>query len=235
MNLAQVYPNVRQHLENWSGYHTLADALKLFPDLEVFLAGGVVRNCLLEASLPPKDFDFFLRGPSVKQAITHFAGRGTLETTPYGAPRWHPFERGEQYADLMSIEGFVPGLWQCEDIVDVLNQFDFTANALAFNVRTGASFDPQNGVRDTLRRTMRMVRFDYPERPFISQATLSRNAVLWFRILHYAAALNFAIEPFTLEWLQTHRTFGLHEEEFRSLFFLPHPLYLEPLNVKSRE
>lgn len=206
------------------------DALTRFEDLQVFLAGGVIRNCLLEGSSQQKDFDFFLQGPSIKAALELFAQNGQLEATPYGAPRWHPISNPKQYADLMSIEDFVPGLWKCENIVDVLNQFDFTANAVAFDVRSGEMFDPQNGFRDGGQRTMRMVRFDYPEGPFISGATLSRNAILWFRILHYTRILDFTIEPITLEWLKTHRGFNRQLEAFSLLFFRPDPGYLDPLN-----
>jgi hypothetical protein len=206
------------------------DALIRFEDLQIFLAGGVIRNCFLESSSQPKDFDFFLQGPSIKAAVEMFAKNGQLETTPYGAPRWRPIQNPEQYADLMSIGDFVPGLWKCENIVDVLNQFDFTANAVAFDLRTGEAFDPQNGFRDALRRMMKMVRFDYPEGPFISGAALSRNAILWFRILHYTRILGFTIEPITLEWLKMHRAFNSQLEAFSLIFFRPDPGYLDPLN-----
>lgn len=230
MNLAQAHPTVRRRLENWSGYQALVRALERFTDLRAFLAGGVVRDCLLETSTPLKDFDFFLKGSSIEAAVEFLANQGDLEHTPYGSPRWFPNSNRKQYADLMSIEDFIPGLWKCEDIVDVLNQFDFTANAVAFDLRTGESFDPQNGARDALRRTMKMVRFDYPEGPFIAGAELSRNAVLWFRVLHYARVLGLTIEPFTLEWLKAHRAFNRHAHEFSHLFFRPHLRYLDPLN-----
>jgi tRNA nucleotidyltransferase/poly(A) polymerase len=230
MNLTLAYSSVHRHLESWSGYKTLMEALNRFEDLQVFIAGGVIRNCLIESSLQPKDFDFFLQGTSVKPAVELFAKNGQLDATPYGAPRWHPISNPKQYADLMSIDEFVPGLWKCEDIIDVLNQFDFTANAVAFDLRTGEAFDPQNGYRDALRRTMKMVRFDYPEGPFILGATLSRNAILWFRILHFACMLGFTIEPVTLEWLNKHRAFNHQLEAFSRMFFRPKPGYLDPLN-----
>lgn len=230
MNLALAYPNVRRHLENWGGYQTLMEALARFEDLHVFITGGVIRNCILESTSQPKDFDFFLQGPSIKAAVELFAEKGHLEATPYGAPRWHSISNPAQYADLMSIDDFVPGLWKCENIIDVLNQFDFTANAVAFDLRTGEGFDPQNGFRDALRRRMRMVRFDYPEGPFISGATLSRNAILWFRILHYTRILGFTIEPVTLEWLKMHRALNSQLEAFSLIFFRPDSGYLDPLS-----
>lgn len=201
MTLKQAYPEVRRRLEAWCGFAPLSGALRQCADVRAYVAGGAIRNVLM--GLPPesKDWDFFLAGPSVEAAISHLRGHGRLEHTPYGAPRWYPPEDSAQYADLMSIAEFVPGLWPCEDIVDVLNQFDFTANAVAFDLRTGEAFDPQNGARDAQRRTMRMVRFDYPDGPYVPGASLDRNDVLWLRIVHYASSLGLDIEPFTRRWL----------------------------------
>lgn len=229
MNLASAYPNVLRHLESWSGHGVLSDVMNQFPDLQVFLAGGVIRNCLLDASRPVRDFDFLLDGPSIAPALDIIARHGLLEKTPFGSPRWHPAGDPECYADLIPIRDFRPGLWQCEDIVDVLNQFDYTASALAFNVRTGDSYNPQNGVRDITRRTMRMVRFDFPEEPFRPGTPLTRNAILWFRVLHYATVLDLTVEPLTLQWLRGHRAFQEQLETFAALFFKPCDGYLERL------
>lgn len=229
MNLGSALPGVQANLQAWVGYQTLAEVLASCPELKVFVAGGAVRNCVLDPPRPVRDFDFFLDGPSFPRAIKILEGHGSLQQTPYGSPRWHPANHPEQYADFIPIRDFRPGLWPCEDIVDVLNQFDFTASALAFDLRTGQGFNPQNGLRDLTRRTMRMVRFDYPEGPFIPGAGLSRNAVLWFRILHYASMLGFGIEPFTLDWLRAHRDYQRHAVDFSALFFRPHPGYQDPL------
>lgn len=63
-----------------------------------------------------------------------------------------------------------------------------------------------------------MVRFDFPDGPFILGAPIERNAVLWFRILHYAKHLGLAIEPLTLAWLRRNRGFETQHETFRSFF-----------------
>jgi hypothetical protein len=223
-----LHAEVQRALHAWPGYRTLASVLERFDDLSVFLAGGVIRNSLLAFADPPKDFDFFLQGPSLQAALRVFQGAGRLDQTPYGAPRWYP-DGGMQYADLMTIEDFKPGLWRCENIVDVLNQFDFTASALAVDLRTGTWFDPQNGYRDAVRRIMRMVRFDYPEGPFMPGAQLERNTVLWFRILHYASSLRLTIEPLTLAWLRRHRSYERQAAEFANVFFPLHDGYLDPL------
>lgn len=221
MTLSQAYPEVRRHLQAWGGFATLDRVMQTNDDLRVYVAGGVVRNVLIGRPVPTKDWDFFLAGDSVAAAIEQFARDGRLEMTPYGAPRW--FVRGNdvEYADLLPVADFVPGLWPCEDIVDVLNQFDFTANAVAFDLRTGQAFDPQNGARDAQRGVMKMVRFDYPDGPYIQGAALDRNTVLWLRIVHYASVLNFAVEPLTRSWLIDRGDQRVHAAAFEREFFRP--------------
>ena len=109
----------------------------------------------------------------------------------------------------------------CENIVDALNQFDFTGNALAVDVRGDRLFDPQNGLRDMRQRLMRMVRFDYPDEPILPGNRLGRLTVLWFRILHYAAELDLAIEPVTRGWLVRHGSAERHLDVFSEDFFVP--------------
>jgi hypothetical protein len=228
-DLASAYPNVRRKLESWNGYKEVTRVMAQCPDLQVFLAGGAVRSCLIEELLPIRDFDFFLAGPSIQRAVDILSQAGVVKSTPYGSPRWHPVDDPERYADLIPIADFKPGLWKCEDIIDVLNQFDYTASALAFDLRTGTSFDPQNGLRDLLRGTMRMVRFDFPEGPFMPDSVLTRNAILWFRVLHYAAVLDLVIEPLTLQWLRSHQHYRHQASNFCSVFFNLGDRYLDPL------
>ncbi len=216
-----VFPALMHLLQSWPGYIALSAVLKDYPNLKIYAAGGVVRDLLLGKSTPPKDFDFLLAGESVDGALALLAEEGRLVETPFGSPRWYPPGQGSCYCDAIPIVRFHNGLWPCADIVDALNQFDFTANAVAFDLRTGQFYDPQNGRRDLLRQTMRAVRFDYPDEPISAATTLTRNAVLWFRILHYAAKLDFEFEPVTRRWLQAHRHYAECLNDFTATFFPP--------------
>lgn len=200
------------------------------PGLEVFLAGGSVRNIALEAYRDPRDFDFFLGGDGVQEALSLLEGSGELQTGPFGSPRWHPAVESDIYADIIPITFFYNGLWQCIDMVDALNQFDFTGNAVAVNLRTSAVLDPQNGIRDLQSRVMRGVRFDYPDEPISQHCLLSRPVVLWFRLLHYAVLLDLTIEPVTLRWLRAHRDYAQHIQAYQDVFEDVHPLYLETID-----
>ena len=109
----------------------------------------------------------FLGGDSTDEILDVLESQGEMVTGPFGSPRWYPTHGTRSSWDLIPIATFWNGLWPCEDIVDVLNQFDFTGNAIAIDVRTGSVYDPQNGRRDMERRTMRAVRFDYPDEPIV--------------------------------------------------------------------
>jgi hypothetical protein len=190
-----------------------------FDKADVYLAGGSIRDLLLERDVSPTDFDFFLGGAAQDEIFSHLAEIGTIHHGPFGSPRWVPSRDANHYCDVIPIGDFFNGLWRCEDILDVLNQFDFTANAVAVHLRTGVLHDPQNGRRDCSLRVMRAIRFDYPDEPISQSIKLTRPAVVWFRILHYAAQLGFTIEPVTLEWMRRHSFYAGQLNDFVETFF----------------
>jgi len=219
---------VLRMLESWPSFDVVRRVLEGFTDLDWFVAGGVVRDTLLGVEDQPKDVDLFVKGVALRKVVERLAEEGSVERGPFGAPRWTHDGDGA-YMDVIGIESFRNGLWICRDIVDVLNQFDFTCNAVAVDLRSGVVFDPQNGVLDAGARVMRAVRFDYPDEPFVPGAVLSRPAVLWFRILHYAALKGLTIEPVTLRWLKSRR-YDEQQHEFADKFFSPHALATRPLD-----
>ncbi len=229
LDTASIVQPVIASLEAWPGYRALSEVIASLAELEIYLAGGVVRDSILGRKHSPHDFDFFLGGGEVvEEALTMLERYGRMWSTPFGSPRWQPVE-GPVHCDLVPIARFDDGLWPCEDIIDVLNQFDFTGNAVAVDLRTGAFFDPQNGQRDLLRRVLRAVRFDFAEEPIALGQALTRRTVLWFRLLHYASKLSLTIEPITLSWLLEHRELEHRAKAFEVAFFRPTPGYLSPL------
>src|SRR5437588_4002043 len=155
-----LHGTVLQLLEGWAGFSALERAMQIFEGTEVYLAGGMLRDLFIEASWPPKDFDFFLGGADVDPFISLLGEHGSLALGPFGSPRWWPAEEGAQHADVVPIAGFHNGLWKCRDIKDALNQFDFSANAVALDLRSKELFDPQNGRRDAREKIMWAVRLD---------------------------------------------------------------------------
>lgn len=208
-------------LEGWSGFVALNGAIQDFAQTEVFIAGGVLRDLLTGRGGVSKDFDLFLGGSDVHRFLDRLGEHGTITLGPFGSARWWPRVEETRYADVISIADFDNGLWQCRDIVDALNQFDFTANAIALDLRSQKLFDPQNGSRDARERVMRAVRFDYPDEIISRACPLSRLSVIWMRLVHYANVLGFAIEPITRNWLQAHAHFREDADVFGRLFFPP--------------
>lgn len=204
-------------LSEWQGYRIFMEFLAEFQDLQVFLAGGVIRDVLLGRAVKPRDFDFFVPKKYVDLMLPNLQKNGQLEIGPFGSPRWCP-RAEEPYCDIVPIEQFDVGLGRCYNIIDVLKQFDFTGNAVAFDLRNRSFIDPLNGTCDLSSRVMRAVRFDYPAKPFAKGQILTCRAILWFRILHYATILKLDIEPRTRRWLRQNTDCRAEYELFSKLF-----------------
>lgn len=95
----------------------------------------------------------------------------------------------------MFISRFYNGLWVCQNIVNVLNQFNFSGKAIAMDLRSKEFYDPMKGWTHLEHRIMRAIRFDYPEEQIKDVLRITRPAVVWFRILHYAAFLPLPSSP----------------------------------------
>jgi hypothetical protein len=229
-----IYKAAFNVLQAWSGLTPLEGLIEDLPNMKIYLAGGVLRNIILGKSYKYKDFDFFVDVAHIDLAVTHLKLYGSIERSPFESPRWYPNGAANVYCDLIAIERFYNGLWRCEDIVDALNQFDFTANAVALNLRSGEFYDPVNGLRDIHRRVLRAVRFDYPDEPFMPGQRLTRLQVLWLRFVHYTAEYNLSIEPVTLRWLQEHEHYADGADEFSQIFFPLQPRALEMLKDIGR-
>ena len=206
-------------LEQWPGYGPIAQVISTHPAMDFHVAGGVVRDSHLGLNGPPKDFDLFLRGDPVDSIVEELSHHGEITSGPFGAPIWSPAAAPQTRCDLIWIHRFYNGLWPCENIGDALNQFDCTANAIAIDLRDGSTVDPQNGRRDIRRRILRAVRFDFPDEPISATSRLTRNAVIWWRLIHYAASRRLTIEPVTRRWLREHRAYERCRDAFEAEIF----------------
>jgi tRNA nucleotidyltransferase (CCA-adding enzyme) len=206
-------------LRDWPGWEGLSRVISQHPGFRIFALGGSIRDVLLKRSTPSKDFDFIVHGTGSREAVQSLSEFGRLTYGPFGSARWYPQGSGV-YADIANAKDWT-SLWPCKDILDVLNACDFTANAIAYDLRNGHIVDPQNGRRDIARRQMRAVRFDFPDRPVSSTCPLSQPIISWFRLLHYAHKLDMTIEPVTLQWLVRHRSYLSRKAEFSTHFFEP--------------
>lgn len=186
----------------------------------VFIAGGIVRDFIRGVIDAKSDVDLFISDTAYRNILEVASNTGECRMNPFGSERWYP-QRDGFYYDLIPFSDFSPGLWKCRDIIDVLNQFDITVNAVAFDLSGGEFYNPVNGLRDINEKIIRSVRFDFPDKPVSKSIKLSRNSVLWFRLNHYAVKLGFKMEDMTVEWVREN-SFRIKEMDiFKKFFFTP--------------
>lgn len=186
-----------------------------------FIAGGSVRDMILNRFDDLKDVDLFIHQSFESQIMDVISKVGKYERNPFGSLRWFPDELLPFYYDIIIIEKFNNGLWKCEHINDVLNQFDITANAVSFDLKTKEFYNPNNGLLHVKRKELRAVRFDYPEENISDKISLSRNTVLWFRYTYYARKLDFKIDVLTQQWIESNAYRQDEKNVFKKYFFNP--------------
>lgn len=207
---------LKRDLLVFPGYPVLLKALVQSARQNIYLAGGAIRNTVL--SRPINDIDLFLPAAVLDRVIEALPS-GHVVAGPLGSPRW--FVDADAYFDLVALEHVDHGLGRCENILDVLNQFDFTGNAIAYNPITDEIIDPKNGLDDLHAGVLRSVRFDWPDRPMRKNIPVTWRADRWFRLLHYAATLDLSIERATADWLEKNSDCMGQYDEFSRFFFKP--------------
>lgn len=183
---------------------------KAFPDAQIYLVGGAVRDALLGRDT--KDYDFLVRNVSTYKLEKFFkplgkvnlVGRkfGVLKFVPTStklSPDFEPFDIAlprEEY----SIDN--TGHYRDFSIktdpalgVDVdLARRDFTINALAWEVGTQTLHDPYGGYDDLRKKIIRAV--GQADRRF------AEDYSRMLRAIRFACSLNFDIEPHTSKALK---------------------------------
>lgn len=199
MNLAK---KVNIAFKNWAGHEAIEKSLARFNNLNIYLAGGVVRDSILNNQISPKDFDFIITGSQVDDFFVWLKSQGKMGRGQFLAPRWFPSEESDCYCDLMDIRKWDTGLTRCHTVIDVLKQFDFTGNAVAINLRNNDFINPVNGFSDNTNRVLRAIRMDFPDLPIRDDTKLTKMAIHWFRFLLYSLRLDFEIDDATRLWLE---------------------------------
>ena len=151
-------------------YAFIRGIARAYPEAEIFLVGGAVRDALLGRET--KDFDFVVRGikktaleKMLKQyGVVNLVGKkfGVLKLVPKGIkeheeidialPRTEsPIAHSGHYRD------FAIATDANLSIEDDLARRDLTINAMALNCVTGELIDPFDGVVDLRNKTIRAV------------------------------------------------------------------------------
>ncbi len=174
---------------------TALDALSAATRGDVYAAGGVVRDALLDR--PIVDLDLVLEDDAIAAARRAFPGERlvlharfrTASVVIAGTRIDITTARRETYARVAALPAVVPAA----DIADDMRRRDFSINAMALRLSGAAALiDPCGGATDLERRAIRVLH----ERSFIDDPTRI------FRAIRYGARLTFEIEPGTARLLR---------------------------------
>lgn len=198
-------PNLKAKLARLPGAERLRRIVATQRQAEVYLVGGAVRDLLLKRRRG--DLDFVVRGVPLtmlqqllgKHGEVNLVGKtfGVLKFTPRGSkqeldialPRTeHAFGTGGTRDVEVQSDATLP-------LERDLERRDFTVNAMAVDLATGALIDPHGGLNDLAGEQLRAVG-DPAERFTEDNSRMLRG-------LRFAIELGFTIEPKTWRTLKT--------------------------------
>lgn len=170
-----------------------------FPNAEIFLVGGMVRDLLLKR--PSKDIDLVVRGVPMEKLISFLKKHGKVDVVgkTFGVIKFG-YKQEPQIDIALPRTEVAGGSGQYRD-VDVhfdhrmtieedLGRRDFTINAIAINLLTNTIVDPFGGRKDLKAKTIRAV--GKPEIRFQEDYTRL------LRALRFACQLHFKIDAATV-------------------------------------
>ena len=198
----------------------IKDACGEMLDDKAYICGGAIRNMLM-GKPEVKDLDLFINLPKERfeAVVERMTGIGRVEYGQYGSPRL--YIEDAPYIDVVPFYNFIVSEKPAKTIEELLRNFDFTANALGVNISTEEVYDPVNGIDDIMRRILRAVRLDFPEKPVSAAIPLSAVSVFWFRLLYYQQKLGFVFDAETEKWIVKNKFRMRDKELFVQYFFEP--------------
>src|SRR3989339_281163 len=185
----------------------LSDLLEKFPQAEVYLVGGAVRDIILDRET--KDFDFVIGNVKADELEKFLAGLGEVNLVgkSFGVFKFVPtgFHVGDNNFEALDIAlprtevaGMSGGYKDFEvqsdpslPIEDDLGRRDFTINALAWDIKNKKLIDEFSGVKDLEQSIIRAI--GDPEQRFQEDYTRMLRAV------RFSCQLGFKIESKTLK------------------------------------
>lgn len=181
-------------------YARIFALVETFPQAEVFMVGGAVRDAVLETA--PKDVDFIIRGVTPVELEAYFlaepGAKLDLVGRNFGVYKYRPagsremidlaLPRSEQSTGLGKREFAVqadPNL----PITADLSRRDFTFNAMAYDINKQSLIDPYQGSADLRQGIIRCV--GDPRQRF------NEDRTRMLRALRFACQLNLNLAPET--------------------------------------
>ena len=224
---------IEQKLINWQeavlkqpAFNFIKKIIKQFPEANIYLVGGAVRDIILERET--KDFDFVVGKIEAKDIEKFLAKEGKINLVgkSFGVfkfvpdPLLHlPLNKGEGGGGLDPIDIALPrtehasmtgGYRDFEiqsdknlPIEEDLGRRDFTINALAWDIKNQKLIDEFGGIKDLENKIIKAI--GQPEQRFQEDYTRMLRAI------RFSCQLNFEIENKTLS------TIKKKAEEIRSI------------------
>lgn len=214
--------SLKDRLDACPGFSIVMHLIIRYPSLRFYLAGGAIRNYLLSpGNFQFKDLDIFINGEGFASFKKEISEYGIAGSTPFGSLRWESdISKGITY-DIIHFSEMAVLDKKPNSIIELLNQFDITINAMAIDLREYNFFDPLNGETDLQNHIIKAVRYDFKDEYISTECTISPLSTLWFRILHYASKYNFEIEKDTLTWIKENSFRYQFLHIFKKYFFDP--------------
>lgn len=184
----------------WKIFNILTN---LFPEAEIYLVGGMVRD--IARGQKSADYDFVIKNipTNTLQKKLNTAGKVELVGKTFGVYKWKP-ENETFHVDIAlprTDHAFGTGGYKDVDVQfdhtlhihKDLERRDFTINAIALRLNDAEIFDPYNGLKDIKEHILKAV--GDPHTRF--KEDYSRL----LRGIRFACQLNFALEQKTSEAL----------------------------------
>lgn len=189
----------------------------------MYICGGYIRDYLIGGETG-KDIDIFIdcTQEELNELTQYLSSYGRIGYGPYGSPRYYPSSAPDNYyIDIVPFYNFIVSEKRVTNINDLLHNFDFTANAVAIDIRTKSLYDPEHGSKDINDRILKAIRTDFPEKKVSETVDLSTNTVFWFRLLHFQNKLGFSFDSNTEKWILDNRNRLNEIDRFTEHFFKP--------------
>lgn len=119
--------------------HPIWNILFDYQDIKNFyVCGGYIRDYILYGN-GGKDIDVFINCTieELNILITYLEKYGRVVYGQYGSPRFYPNAIDGHYVDIVPFYNFIVSPKPILTIDDLLKNFDFTANAIGINIKTG--------------------------------------------------------------------------------------------------
>jgi len=196
-NLSKLFT---ERLKNETSLDFVRLLFKKFPELELYLVGGIVRDIILGITAS-KDFDFVARHAEVRDLVAELNKLGwcDLAGRDFGVIKFKP-QNGNQFIDIAlprSEQGEMTGGYrdftlQVDKDLEIekdLARRDLTINALAWDIKNKKIIDPFEGQKDLESKTIRAVGK--------AEVRFQEDYSRILRAIRFACQFNFSLEPAT--------------------------------------